>query len=124
MPGISLVVASVLDQQALSGALSDLKSDYSPLAEVLYKDDHFAIVFSGHEDYPKWFYEDEKNIVLFQTTATSRKMSGILCKVPMVIICVRYIQSPHHLFSCLMTVSDGYPRFIVKSQDFLRYPVK
>ena len=66
MPGISLVVSSSLNQQAISYALDDFKSDYSFSPEILYKDDYSAIIFSGHEDYPKWFYENDEYIVLLE----------------------------------------------------------
>jgi len=74
MPGLSLIVASTLDQQVLSGALADLQSDYSSPIELLYKDNRFAVVFSGHESYPKWFYEDNENVMLFEGMVYNRSV--------------------------------------------------
>ena len=59
MPGLSLVAASTLHKGTLSTAVGDLKSDYSPLADILYCDEHIALVFSGHDGYPCRFYENE-----------------------------------------------------------------
>ncbi len=81
MPGLSLIIASALDQQVLSGAIADLQSDYSSPAELLYKDNRFAVVFSGHKSYPKWFYEDDENVVLFEGMVYNRPVQETTEKI-------------------------------------------
>lgn len=76
-----MVVTSALDQQALSGALADLQSDYASPAELLYKDNRFAVVFSGHEGYPKWFYEDDENVMLFEGMVYNRSLQETTGKI-------------------------------------------
>jgi len=81
MPGLSLVAASNLHKGTLSNAVGDLKSDYSPVAEILYCDEHIALVFSGHDGYPCRFDENESYVIAFEGIVYNRPVQETIDKI-------------------------------------------
>ena len=81
MPGLSLVAASNIHKYTLSTAVGDLKSDYSPLAEILYCDEYIALVFSGHDGYPCRFDENESYVIAFEGIVYNRPVQETIDKI-------------------------------------------
>ncbi|MCE5252503.1 hypothetical protein LLG96_20060 [bacterium] len=72
MPGISVLFGSHIDDRLRDSVLADLKSEYSPSAEVMFRDGNCTLVFSGGDGYPRWFHEDETAVILFEGIVYNR----------------------------------------------------
>ncbi|MFC1508671.1 hypothetical protein ACFL60_03175 [Candidatus Omnitrophota bacterium] len=77
MPGLSLVLTNHIEDQLINEALADLESDSISTAHVLYKDKHFALIFSGHEGYPYRLIEQQNYIIILEGIVYNRTAAEI-----------------------------------------------
>ena len=107
MPGISFIVSSTLDMQALSRAVDDLRSDNLSSTKILYKDDYFTLVFSGHEGYPYWYHENEDYVVILEGIIYNRVMKESTDKLNAIANIITKSNNAEEEIKDFVNTSDG-----------------
>ena len=77
MPGLSLVFTTVIENNLLEEALTDLECDGVSSAQILYKDKHFALLFSGHTGYPCRYREEKDHIIILEGIIYNRPAAEV-----------------------------------------------
>ena len=72
MPGLSLIFSSGINREQLESAFVDLETDGVSRGKLLYCDECFALLFSGHEGYPYRYIENEEHVVLLEGMVYNR----------------------------------------------------
>ena len=77
MPGISCVLGSTIDRNALQNAMNDLTGDGYSSASELYVDGKCAVIFSGHPGYPFQTAETESYFAVMEGMIYNRSQTDI-----------------------------------------------
>ena len=66
MPGISLIAAPQIDMANLDTIAADMRHGDHINTVTLYRDDIVLILFSGYDGYPKWLWDHDGVVIVFE----------------------------------------------------------